>query len=54
LVEVAREIGVPLKKGYNGDLPSRECGRIGGRMGGHLGGQIVHSLIARTEQDLVN
>jgi len=28
--EVANEIGVNLKKEYNGDLPSREAGRIGG------------------------
>lgn len=30
--EVANEIGVPLKKGYNGDLTSRQSGQIGGYM----------------------
>ena len=30
--EVANEIGVPLKQGYNGDLTSREAGSIGGQM----------------------
>lgn len=30
--EVASQIGVNLKQGYNGDLPSRETGRIGGNM----------------------
>ena len=30
--EVASEIGVPLKDGYNGDLTSREAGSIGGEM----------------------
>ena len=30
--EVASEIGVPLKEGYNGDLTSREAGSIGGEM----------------------
>ena len=30
--EVANEIGVPLKKGYNGDLTSREAGSVGGQM----------------------
>ena len=30
--EVASELGVNLKEGYNGDLPSREAGSIGGEM----------------------
>jgi len=30
--EVATEIGVNLKQGYNGDIPSREAGRVGGNM----------------------
>lgn len=30
--EVANEQGVNLKQGYNGDLTSREAGRIGGNM----------------------
>ena len=30
--EVASEIGVPLKEGYNGDLTSRQAGSIGGEM----------------------
>ena len=29
-MEVANEIGVNLKDGYNGDLTSREAGSIGG------------------------
>ena len=28
--EVASEIGVPLKEGYNGDLTSAQAGSIGG------------------------
>ncbi len=28
--EVAREVGVPLKQGYNGDITAREAGKIGG------------------------
>ena len=28
--EVAGEIGVPLKDGYNGDLTSRQNGSVGG------------------------
>ena len=30
--EVASEIGVNLKQGYNGDLTSREAGYVGGQM----------------------
>ena len=30
--EIAGELGINLKKGYNGDLPSRQAGYIGGYM----------------------
>ncbi len=30
--EIARELGVNLKQGYNGDLSSRENGYVGGYM----------------------
>jgi hypothetical protein len=30
--EVANEVGVNLQKGYNGDLTSRDAGRVGGNM----------------------
>lgn len=50
--EIAAEIGVPLKQGYNGDLPSRQAGAVGGRLGGRLGGQMVKRMIALAEQQL--
>ncbi|WP_333859318.1 alpha/beta-type small acid-soluble spore protein [Clostridium sp.] len=31
-MESAKEVGVNLKNGYNGDLTSREAGSIGGNM----------------------
>ena len=31
-IEAAREVGVNLKQGYNGDLSSREAGSVGGQM----------------------
>lgn len=31
-MEAAREVGVSLSEGYNGDLTSRECGSVGGQM----------------------
>ena len=30
--EVASEVGVTLKDGYNGDLSSKDAGKIGGNM----------------------
>ena len=31
-MEVAQEVGVNLKQGYNGDLTSKEAGSVGGMM----------------------
>ncbi len=31
-MEVANEIGVNLKQGYNGDLTSKQAGSVGGEM----------------------
>lgn len=42
--EVASELGVNLKEGYNGDLTSREAGSIGGEM--------VKQMIMRQEQSM--
>ncbi len=42
--EVANEVGVPLKQGYNGDLPAREAGKVGGQM--------VKRMIQVAEQSL--
>ena len=44
--EVANEIGVPLKQGYNGDLTSAQNGYVGGYM--------VKKMIERAEQDMSN
>lgn len=30
--EIASEVGVSLKEGYNGDITARDAGRIGGQM----------------------
>lgn len=42
--EVASEIGVPLKDGYNGDLTSAQAGSIGGEM--------VKKMIMRQEEQM--
>ena len=42
--EVASELGVPLKDGYNGDLTSAQAGSIGGEM--------VKKMIAAQERQM--
>lgn len=34
--EVAKEQGIPLKEGYNGQLTSKQAGKIGGPIGGNM------------------
>lgn len=43
-MEVANELGVPLKSGYNGDLTSKQAGSVGGEM--------VRQMIKRQEQEM--
>lgn len=43
-MEVASEIGVNLKDGYNGDLTSAEAGSVGGNM--------VKEMIRRQEEQM--
>ena len=42
--EVANEVGVNLKQGYNGDLSSKDAGRIGGNM--------VRKMIQQAENNM--
>lgn len=44
--EVASEVGVTLKDGYNGNLSSRDAGRIGGNM--------VKKMIQQVENNMAN
>ncbi len=50
--EVAQELGIPLNRGYNGDIRARDAGRIGGKIGGKIGGQMVRRMIQIAEQQL--
>ena len=43
--EVASEVGVNLKNGYNGDISSRDAGKIGGNM--------VRKLIQKAENQMI-
>lgn len=45
-MEVANEVGVNLKNGYNGDLTSRQAGQIGGNM--------VKKMIRQAESNMTN
>ena len=45
-MEAANEVGVDLKKGYNGNLTSREAGSVGGQM--------VKKMIESYEKNLSN
>ena len=42
--EVANELGINLKEGYNGDLTSKQAGSIGGEM--------VKKMIMKQEQQM--
>ncbi|MGB7606011.1 MAG: alpha/beta-type small acid-soluble spore protein [Lutisporaceae bacterium] len=42
--EIASEVGVNLKEGYNGDITAREAGKVGGNM--------VRRLIEQAERTM--
>ena len=44
--EVAQEVGVDLKNGYNGNMSSRDAGKIGGNM--------VRKMIEHAENSMLN
>ena len=44
--EVAAEVGVNLKDGYNGNISARDAGKIGGNM--------VRKLIEQAENSMLN
>ena len=44
--EVASEVGVTLKDGYNGDISAKDAGRIGGNM--------VRKMIQQDENNMAN
>ena len=44
--EVATEVGVNLKNGYNGDISAKDAGRIGGNM--------VKKMIQQVENNMAN
>jgi small acid-soluble spore protein D (minor alpha/beta-type SASP) len=46
--EVAEDLGVPLRKGYNGGLTAHQAGKVGGK----LGGSMVRELVKMAQENL--
>ncbi|RXT13618.1 alpha/beta-type small acid-soluble spore protein [Ammoniphilus sp. CFH 90114] len=46
--EVAKELGIPLQKGYNGHLEAKDAGSIGGKIGGNM----VKEMIRMAQEQL--
>ncbi|GGD02157.1 hypothetical protein GCM10007216_36090 [Thalassobacillus devorans] len=46
--EMAKEQGIPLSEGYNGEIKAKDAGR----MGGAIGGSMVRELVKMAEQQL--
>ena len=44
--EVANEVGVSLKNGYNGNISAKDAGKIGGNM--------VRKMIQQAENSMLN
>lgn len=47
--EVAEELGIPLSEDYNGDLKTKNAGKVGGT----IGGKMVHEMIKLAQQELL-
>ena len=45
--EVASEVGVNLKNGYNGDISAKDAGKIGGNMVKKMIQQAENSMIGK-------
>ncbi len=46
--EIANELGIPLNKGYNGNITASDAGKIGGSIGGNM----VKEMVRMAEQQL--
>lgn len=48
--EVAKEMGVPFNQDYNGEITTKNAGKIGGQ----IGGRMVRELVRRAQEQLVS
>lgn len=46
--EVAKTLGIPLQKGYNGNMRTEDAGKIGGQ----IGGAMVREMIRIAQESL--
>jgi hypothetical protein len=47
--EIADELGIPLKRGYNGKLTAEQAGKIGGPIGGNM----VKEMIRMAQEQMI-
>ncbi|MDC3416200.1 alpha/beta-type small acid-soluble spore protein [Aquibacillus salsiterrae] len=48
--EIAKEQGIHLNKGYNGNIKAQDAGKVGG----NLGGNMVKEMIKMAKQQMQN
>ncbi|MBD1379473.1 alpha/beta-type small acid-soluble spore protein [Metabacillus arenae] len=48
--EAAKEVGVSMQNSSNGELTSRQAGKIGGQLGGNM----VREMVKMAEENLKN
>lgn len=48
--EVAKELGIPLEPGNNGNLTTESAGQIGGK----IGGSMVREMVRLAQEQLAN
>lgn len=48
--EIASELGINLKPGYNGEIKSKDAGKVGGVIGGNM----VRAMVEYAEETLTN
>ena len=50
--EVAEDLGIRFDPQYNGEMTTRDAGRIGGQLGGHIGGNMVRQMVKYAQDQL--
>ena len=46
--EVARKLGIPLHRGDNGDLTTKQAGKVGGK----IGGSMIKEMVRLAQQQM--
>ena len=48
-VEVGKEVGVPITNVYNGNISTKDAGKVGGQ----IGGRMVKELVRLAQEELI-